>query len=370
MTSAQLAIYYQCYYNPEGRMYNNPFTVKLDESVDMERLKAAWEKVLSNHSVFRAEVTKDERGLPGFKLSDNFNPSSLYSIEIKDGTLSFDFHHLIFDGTSLSVILQELTYAYDGKELEQEQVNPLKLGLYEQLLPDTEEYKHGHAIYSEMFEGKDCDTMLPYEMEETDEDDIPCEDITLTIGSNEKRDIEAFLAEKKITANTLFMWAYQRTLSEAIGKSGIHFCTGYHGRTDSRLSNCVGMMVRTIPLYFDIDPKTDIDLQLRETERCLQRAIEASTYPYAKVADEFGLEYRSSFVYQGDEYTMLSLGGKEYPIEAVSVNSAQTDLLVMVFKYADRYEARFTYRSDCYKETTIKKFANKYKEVILKKIKN
>lgn len=365
MTSAQLAIYYQCYYNPEGRMYNNPFIVQLDENVDIERLKGAWKKVLSNHSVFRAEVTKDERGLPGFKLSDSLNPSSLYSIDIKDGTLAFDFHHLIFDGTSLSVILQELSDAYEGKELEPEQVNPLKLGLYEQLLPDTEGYKRGHDIYREMFDGKDCDTMLPYEMDETDEEDIPCEDITLTICGEDKKAIDTLIDEKNVTANTLFMWAYQRILSEVIGKTGIHFCTGYHGREDGRLNNCVGMMVRTIPLYFEIDKDTDIDLQLKQTNECLQLAIEASVYPYAKVADEFGLEYRSSFVYQGDEYTTLNLGGKEYPVEAVPVNSAQTDLLVMVFKYADHYTIRFTYRSDCYKEETIRAFAKKYVERIV-----
>lgn len=363
MTSAQLAIYYQCYYNPEGRMYNNPFTVKLDESVDMERLKAAWEKVKANHIVFNTEVMKDERGLPCFKIIKDIE-SELYSFDIKDGRIEMDFHHLIFDGTSLDVMLQELAKAYGDEPLKPETANPLKLGIYEQLLFETEEYKRCHAIYREMFEGKDCDTMLPYEMPETDEDDIPCEEITLTICSNEKRDIEAFLAEKQITANTLFMWAYQRTLSEAIGKSGVHFCTGYHGRTDSRLGNCVGMMVRTIPLYFEIDPKTDIDYQLRETENVLQKAIEASIYPYAKVADEFGLEYCNSFVYQGENYSTIELGFKKFPVIPMSVNSAQTDLMVMVFKSYDRYDIRFTYRSDCYHRETIMAFAEKYVEYL------
>lgn len=370
MTSAQLAIYYQCYYNPEGRMYNNPFVIQLDNNIDKERLASACEQVKANHIVFKAEIAKDERGLPCFIAKTDDSESDLYRFEIKDNRIEMDFHHLIFDGTSMSIMLREILDAYNGKELEPEKANPLKLGLYETMVAETEEYERGHAIYKEMFEGKDCDTMLPYEMEETDEDDIPCEDITLTICGEDKKAIDVLIDEKNVTANTLFMWAYQRTLSEVTGKTGVHFCTGYHGRTDSRLNNCVGMMVRTIPLYFEIDKDTDIDLQLKQTNECLQLAIEASVYPYAKVADEFGLEYRSSFVYQGDEYTTLNLGGKEYPVEAVPVNSAQTDLLVMVFKHPDHYTIRFTYRSDCYKETTIKKFANKYKEVILKKIKN
>lgn len=365
MTSAQLAIYYQCYYNPEGRMYNNPFVIQLDNNIDKERLASACEQVKANHIVFKAEIAKDERGLPCFIAKTYDSESDLYRFEIKDNRIEMDFHHLIFDGTSMSIMLREIFDAYNGKELEPEKANPLKLGLYETMVAETEEYERGHAIYKEMFDGKDCDTMLPYEMEETDEDDIPCEDITLTICGEDKKAIDVLIDEKNVTANTLFMWAYQRTLSEVTGKTGVHFCTGYHGRTDSRLNNCVGMMVRTIPLYFEIDKDTDIDLQLKQTNECLQLAIEASVYPYAKVADEFGLEYRSSFVYQGDEYTTLNLGGKEYPVEAVPVNSAQTDLLVMVFKYADHYTIRFTYRSDCYKEETIRAFAEKYLNQIL-----
>lgn len=368
MTSAQLAIYYHCYYNPEGTMYNNPFVVKLDKTVDTDRLTEAWTQVLANHSVFKAEVTKDQQGAPCFKPTDHLNPSKLYSWDVKEGRMYFDIHHLIFDGTSQGVLLRELSQAYDGKALVPELADPLKLGLYEKQQTDHQDYIRGHDIYREMFEGKDCDTMLPYEMEETDEDDIPCQELTLTIEGAERDNIETFIREKNVTANTLFMWAYQRTLSEAIGKRGVHFCTAYHGRTDSRMGNCIGMMVRTIPLYFEIDKDADFDRQLQQTNECLQQALEASTYPYAKVADEFGLEYHNSFVYQGDEYTMLSLGGKEYPVESIPVRSAQTDLLVMVFKYSDRYSIRFTYRSDCYKEDTVRVFAERYKEIILNSI--
>lgn len=365
MTSAQIAIYYQCYYNPEGTMYNNPFVIQLDNSIDKERLASAWEQVKANHIVFKAEIAKDERGLPCFIAKTDDSESDLYRFEIKDGRIEMDFHHLIFDGTSMSIMLREISDAYNGKELEPEKANPLKLGLYETMVAETEEYERGHAIYKDMFAGKDCDTMLPYEMEETDEDDIPCEEITLEISEDEMKSIDALLATKKVTANTFFMWAYQRTLSEVLGTKGIHFCTGYHGREDGRLHNTVGMMVRTLPLYFEIDKDADFDAQLQETDSVLRRSIEASAYPYAKVADEFGLEYRNSFVYQGDEYTTLRLDDKEYSVEAVPVNSAQTDLLVMVFKYSDHYAIRFTYRSDCYKEETVRAFAERYLSQIL-----
>lgn len=365
MTSSQLAIYYQCHYNPEGTMYNNPFIIRLDDSIDAERLKAAWQHVLANHSVFRAQVVKDDSGRPGFRMTADGQASEYCKWEIKDGAMSFDIHHLIFDGTSMGILLRELSRAYDGEALEHEQVNPLKLGLVEEMRTTTPAYEQAHSVYRDMFEGKDCDTSLPYDMPETEEDDIPCREFTLTLDGDKQKAVDALVSEKKITANTLFLWAYCRTLSDAVGKNGVHFCTSYHGRTDARLHNAVGMIVKTLPLYVEIDRNADFDTQLKETERCLQTAIEASIYPYAKVEDEFALEYRNTFVYQGDEYTSLSLAGKRYPIEIVPVGSAITDLRVMVLKYADRYAIRFIYRSDCYREETIRAFAANYIDLLI-----
>ena len=44
--------------------------------------------------------------------------------------------------------------------------------------------------------------------------------------------------------------------------------------------------------------------------------------------------------------------------------SAQTDLYVMVLKYDDAHTMRFIYRSDCYLESTIRSFADKYVRVL------
>lgn len=381
MTAAQLGIYYQCYYNPEGDMYNNTFTTPLDENVDIERLKRACQKVIVNHAVFKAELAKDERGVPGFRVNESTNrrvnestsrrieeSTRLYSITIENNILTMSFHHLIFDGMSHKVILDEVSRAYDGLELEPESVNPVKIGLYEQMLAGTEEYERCQAIYKEMFEGKDCDTMLPYEMPETDDDNIPSREFMLRIEGKFRDALEAFLAEKKISANTLFMWAYQHALSETIGKPGIHFNIGFHGRTDALLNNCVGMFVRTLPVYIEYGEDTDLDAQFLHTKNCVKKSIIASEYPYAKVAEEFGLEYRNAFVYHGGEYTSLILGGKAYPVQMIPVHSAQTDMMIMVFKYTDSYGIRFVYRSDCYKEETIKAFAKRYIRILTSRI--
>ena len=362
LTCAQMSIYYQCHYNPEGKMYDNPFIIRLDGNVDLRRLEAAWQKVLDNHAAFRAELVRDGNGLPGFVLRDRTiagNPLLSYSLTRK--AFSVNFHHLIFDGASFGIMLRELGKAYDGEELEPEAVNPLALGIYEQLLKDSESYVHGRQFYRALFEGRDCDTMLPYELPETNADDIPCGETAICISGEEKENIENFISGKGITAANLFMWAFQRTLSEAVHKRGVYFCTGCHGRGNAQLHNAVGMMVRTLSLYLETDPDRHIGVQLQEVDAVLHNAIEASDYPYASVADDCGLEYRCSFVYQGDDNSRLVLGGRSYPVEVQASGSAQADLVAMVIKYPDHYRIRLQYRSDCYRHETIAGFAEKFK---------
>ena len=362
LTAAQLSIYYQCHYNPEGKMYDNPFTIKLDEDVDIQRLKSVWQQVLNHHLVFRAEVEKDEKGLPHFVVRDKLiSNNPLLSYSITQEVFSMRFHHLIFDGASFGIMLRELSKAYNGEEIEPETVNPLAMGIYEQVLKDTKSYHYGQRIYHEMFDGKDCDTMLPYEMPETDADDIPCKELSINISEAEKETIDQFIAQKGITANNLFLWAFQRTLSEAVGKRGVHFCTGYHGRDNALLHNAVGMMVKTLPLYFEIESEWSIEAQLQQVDSVLHKAIDAADYPYAKVADAYGLDYRCALVYQGDDNALLKLGEKSYIVEPEPVGSAQTDLVVMVLKYPERYRIRIQYRSDCYRQETMAAFAENFK---------
>lgn len=64
---------------------------------------------------------------------------------------AMDFHHIISDGTSVSVICNDIALAYDGKELEPEKFSQLDLSVFEEKLEETEEYQKSKNYYDSIF---------------------------------------------------------------------------------------------------------------------------------------------------------------------------------------------------------------------------
>ena len=64
---------------------------------------------------------------------------------------AMDLHHIISDGTSVSVICNDIALAYDGKELEPEKFSQFDLSVFEEKLEETEEYQNQRTTMTAFF---------------------------------------------------------------------------------------------------------------------------------------------------------------------------------------------------------------------------
>lgn len=149
LTPSQMGIYLSCMQNPKGTMYNIPCTYVFDSgSLDTDRLINAVRKAVDNHPVMKIFID-NSTGSPMMKLRDSVD-FDIHVVQVdnleqagKDFVKPFDLekdilfrfavfecgdksmfamdlHHIISDGTSVSVICNDIALAYDGKELEPE----------------------------------------------------------------------------------------------------------------------------------------------------------------------------------------------------------------------------------------------------------
>ena len=71
--------------------------------------------------------------------------------------LFLDFHHILCDGTSEGILLEDINAAYDGKALETETYTGYEAALTEEKLRQTEAYGKAKAYYDNLFDGVDTD---------------------------------------------------------------------------------------------------------------------------------------------------------------------------------------------------------------------
>ncbi|MBD8993110.1 MAG: non-ribosomal peptide synthetase, partial [Blautia sp.] len=273
LTNTQEGIFIECTANMGSTIYNIPYLLKLDKKVDLDKLAEAIDSTVAAHPYLKTRLFMSDEGEVLQKRNDAFTYKTqiingmnretlvrpymlfneqLFRFEIHrtcDGNYLFlDIHHIVADGTSLGIILNDINRAYSGEKLEVEEYTSYDLALDNRDALASDAYKNAENYYKSVFENAggsinfypDKSGAAPTaEMyhRETSEFSV--------------QDVKAFCKKHGITENVFFISAFGITLGKYNFRKDAVFTTIYHGRNDSRLSETVGMLVKTLPVFCD-----------------------------------------------------------------------------------------------------------------------
>ncbi len=388
LTQTQNGIFVECAANPGSTIYNIPFLFRLDDKVDLSRLKKAVEEAVAAHPYIKTTLFRDEEG----EIWQRRNDEAPFSVEIKDRLcreelvrsyqlleerlfrielyetaegkyLFLEFHHIISDGTSCGIFIRDMNAAYGGEKLTAEAFSGFEAALVEQKAMQGEEYRRAKAYYDSVFSGCDTDFLPTRDRREADAGQQ-------TVGLY-KRDIpvdtdalRAFCEEKKITLNTLFTAAFGFVTGRYVYKDEAVFTTIYNGRNDSRLSGVISMLVKTLPVYCNLDGKQEIDRYLKETGEQLLNSMNADIYPFAEISRVYGIKADILFAFQGDYFQFDEIAGEKAVMEELRLDTAKAPLTVNVSVNGENICYQIEYRSDLYEESTVAGLVDSFAVVV------
>ena len=81
-----------------------------------------------------------------------------------------DFHHIIMDGVSLDIFIEDLNRAYEGEALVPERFSAYEYALYEQKARGSEAYERAKEFYEGIFKGAEPCTLPVKERLKADEE--------------------------------------------------------------------------------------------------------------------------------------------------------------------------------------------------------
>ncbi len=400
LTQTQNGIFVECAANPGSTIYNIPFLFRLDEKVELPRLKKAIEETVAAHPYIKTTLFMDEKGDIWQKRNDNVP----FAVEIKDrllreelvrpyrllegrlfcielyGTeegkyLFLEFHHIISDGTSCGIFIRDMNAAYGGEALRAEEFSGFEAALVEQKALQGEEYRRAKEYYDAVFSGCDTDFLpvrdnflpraenfllraenfLP-RAEKREKGTFDKQSEAGLYRKNVKVDMDAlwaFCAEKQITMNTLFTAAFGFVTGRYVYKDEAVFTTIYNGRNDSRFASSVSMLVKTLPVYCNIDGEREIEGYLRETGEQLLNSMNADIYSFAEISRSYGIKADILFAFQGDNFRFGEIAGEKALMEELYPDTAKAPVSVDVAVNGTEICYQAEYRRDMYEETTM-----------------
>ncbi|MBR3537785.1 MAG: non-ribosomal peptide synthetase, partial [Eubacterium sp.] len=240
MTDPQLGVYLESIKNPESLEYNNPASLFFpdDSGIDANRLKEAVLQTVELYPFLKVcaavcngvpcvlpqkdmpvdvQLTSTGETAVEILMKDFVRPFDLESgplfrfqiVTVTGGIyLLIDVHHLITDGTSVSLFLQNLVRIYMGEEPEYEEANGFMLSSYEEKAKQGRKYEECKEFFDQMLGGvEESSNLLADDMVET----------PASVGGQltahvkdvlSVSDIAEVCKERKITENSFFLGAF------------------------------------------------------------------------------------------------------------------------------------------------------------------
>ncbi|ASS75393.1 hypothetical protein CIG75_10585 [Tumebacillus algifaecis] len=301
--------------------------------------------------------------------------AKLYRTGAEEFALMIVMHHIISDGWSLTVFMQELMRLYEAESTGQPAaLAPLPIQ-YADFAAWQRDWLQGDVLaeplsyWKEQFAGELLVLQLPT--------DLPRPAVQRFHGAYHRIELAASVLQdlKKLSGDqgaTLFMTllaAYQTLLHRYTGQEDIVVGTPIAGRTLAQTEPLIGFFANTLALRTDLSGEPSFRELLGRVREGALGAFAHQDLPFEKLVEELQIErdmsrtpvFQTMFVMQNTPEQLLKLSGLTVTPQAVYTDEAEFELTLIAEETAEGLALEFNYNTDLFVAATIARMADQFK---------
>lgn len=402
-SSAQKRIYYASQIEENSILYNVPGGLLLEEIPNIPKLESCLEKLITRHSslrtyfalidgslvqkviepsTFKLEIENaiwadKEKIAKEFIKPFDLHIPPLFRIKLilfnnKKALLLLDMHHSIYDGTSLSILLEELCTLYNDGTLKDKQIDYKDFTIWEKHYLHSKNYEADKKYWLNQFSNEIPVLDMPATMQRPAKKSAHGDSISFTVNQKLLKEIISISREQNITPYMLLLAAYFILLYKYTNQEDIVIGTPIMNRELPELNNLLGMFVNDLPLRTTINSNTTLTAFLNQIKSLCLNAFEHQVFPFDELVKNLNLKrdisrnpiFDTMFIYQNNGFKSVSLGDitTSYYIPKTSI--AKLDLSLEVVPSNDSFSFTFEYCTDIFTKDYIEKLVVHYQTIL------
>ncbi len=344
---------------------NLPFFFKLGARIDMDRMEEAIRALFDIHPVLRDRIEPGEDGklynfrddkreitIERSKMTEEeweekrktllvpftYTPGeNLYHIGLyeagEDKYLFFDVAHIIGDGMTMNILLQDLNRLYMKEEVKKSDYT-----FYEYLLDETARDEAGLrdkdiAFYKELLEGLEIKRSILAKMDSYDLGTAHNASIKGMFSNLNKEDTKGLCRMYGVSENALFLSAFSYTVSLFSSLDDVVISSIHNGRTDGRWVQIAGSFFATYIFRYKRIPHETVKEMLNRSADQILHTME--THMSSQHADEMFIQY------QGTLLDIPQIGGESATGIKIQLDSLPFHLMIYEAERGYTYELRY-----------------------------
>ncbi len=358
LTFSQQGVYMDCQMNPDTTMYNIPMMLTFPASVEAETLRDAVVNVAQMHPALFCNFFQTGQGVvmrkpaelsldvtvktlsnEGFEAEKatfvhpfDLEHDCLIRAEIvttpgDSKVLLLDMHHLVSDGGSYDIFVNQLVAVLNGKDVVPESYDYLRFATEQNEKAEKGGLEEDKVFYDEMFAQYEAAANVPANKTSTEEG-IPRHTSTPIPA-------EVMNAQLPMGVSKAHFWfaAFNYALSRFANTKDIYTAFISNGRQNLDIVDTVGMFVNTLPCAVHVKEQT-VEEFIKEVSKTFTDVISHENYPFARIAADYDFKGSASFAYQLGIKSDYVVNGSVVTESVLSLNKAKIALSIYI-QYVD-----------------------------------
>ncbi len=382
-TPAQIRVYTAQSMNANSTTYNVPYVFKVKE-LNIDKLQMAVDKMMERHEILRThfenkdgqivQIIKEKvvckieylrnDEISAFIRPFNLSSTPLIRVGYYKNTIMLDMHHIITDGGSVPVFLNELNDLYMGRELNSAPIQYKQFSVEKQ--DYTEFQKYWLSVYNDELPELGINTDFPRGQKQSFNGNAIYDMIEMVLHGK----IIDKCKNLRITPFVFYMSAFNILLSKFSGDEDVVIGVPVSGRKDKYLST-LGMFVNTIVLRNKPIGNKKVSEFVQEVKVNTVNAIVNQDYPFGELVRELEIDTQNRnplfdvmFAYQSEEMTKVMFGDEPVELLPIPITTSKYDFTFNIMPRENDVVIMVEYCTDLYSEKTIDRLIDAYKRIL------
>lgn len=395
LSSAQKRIYYASKASNNNLVYNICGGLLFNTILDKSKTEEIFNSLIAKHSSFRtcfkiidgtpkqyildtASINIDVVNTTNEEVQNIINkfPKAfdlevapllrvkLYYINNEQTFLLIDSHHIILDGTSLQLLINEFCKMYNNESTGNFEIDYKDFSIWENNYNSSSEFKILENNWKEKFNNVEIPVIsLPYDFPVSQQKTFNGNTLHTTISNETFEKIEALSKKYNVTPYVFCLTVFYVLLYRYTGQNNIIIGSPISGRFSKELENIIGMFVNNIPLQLQINSNTKFEQLLKTVKENVLFAMQNQPYPYDALVKLLNINSNTNlfdvmFTYQNENSDLPIIDGSSPKMLYANTKTSKFNLSLEIIP--NTHTLNLEYNTDLFKENTVQNILEHY----------
>lgn len=371
----QRALYALWQLDPGSLVYNIPVRVEAGGPLDPDRLRATLDRLIARHDALRTRFTTDGGGVvrrPGSgtpveltvvdgAASDWIRPFDLGEPPLLrallerhpsgEDVLHLDVHHIVFDGISLRLLVDELFELYAGFAPQSPAVDYADAAEWADARTSAPEAREAERYWLAKFADPAPPLDLPTDRPRPALRSTAGAVVAVDLSPEDTAHVRALAARESLTPFAVLLTAWTAALARVSGQRDIAVGSPMGGRPHPDLESVVGMFVNTVVLRASPRAGASLGDLLRDLGAEHRAALDHQEYPFVDLVQQLDLPRDLSrnalfdvfFALQDIDFHSFRKHGRRATLSLPHPGTCRFDLNLQAWQKPDRFTLELEY---------------------------